>query len=330
MKKTYFMQVSAVCCIFIFLAIFGCGGGDGGSALDPGTRSGQNSSMSVKMNMLNYSDGSSFVSIPAGITGRVNIIVKSVKSNKDVANKTVDFNSGFLTFDNEIPVHDTYSVSIKANLHYRSNDTYEVVWTGVSKEIYLYSNEETSQRSIANEVQVGLKFLTIEFVKLYPAKLVFEPELPLTELVKGTIIPPFKVKVIEQFGNVLPTAAGDITVGLHNGTLKSGVFTKNLTAGVASFGEMSVSDLVPDSQGFVKLEAAYSGVTGYSQPMKAIGAIIPNASVAGYLSDAATAPAAAPSNSGVSGSPAGPAKVPKAGTQILDRKSTRLNSSHRL
>ncbi len=321
MKNIYFMQVLTVLSVFILLAVSGCGGGDGGSAIDLGARSGQNSSISVKMNMLNYSEGTSFVSIPAGITGRVNIIVKSVKTKKEVANKTVDFNAGFLTFDNEIPIHDTYSVSIKANLHYRSNDTYEVVWTGVSKEIYLYSNEETAQKTLANEVQIGLKFLTIEFVKLYPAKLVFEPELPLTELVKGTIIPPFKVKVLEQYGNVLPTASGDIKVSLHSGTFKNGMVTKSLSAGIAKFGEISVSELVADGQGQAKLEANYSGVIGYSQPMKAIGAITPNASVTGYLSDATTTPASAPLNSAVSGSngkgPAYSVKAPMAGKQVF-------------
>ncbi|HNY12334.1 MAG TPA: carboxypeptidase-like regulatory domain-containing protein, partial [Candidatus Wallbacteria bacterium] len=316
MKKRYFIMVLGICCVFISIAMFGYGGG--GSVFDPGVTGGQTSNISVKMNMLNYSDGSSYVSIPSGISGRVNISVKSIKANKEVANKTVDFNAGFLTFDNEIPVHDTYSVSVRANLHYKANDTYEVVWAGVSPEIYVYSNEETAQRSIANEAQVGLKFLTIEFVKLYPAKLVFEPELPLAELVKGTVIPPFKVKVIEQFGNVLPTAAGDVTVGLHSGAFKSGIFTKSLSAGVASFDEMGVAELIADSQGFVKLEASYSGVTGYSQPMKAIGAIIPNASVAGYLNDTTTATAsAAAANSGSAINKASTAKAPIAGKQVF-------------
>ncbi|HNY10352.1 MAG TPA: hypothetical protein PKK26_02060, partial [Candidatus Wallbacteria bacterium] len=316
MKKRYFMLILAACCIFISLAISGCGGGGGGSALDLGGSGGQTSNISVKMNMLNYSDGSSFVSIPTGITGRVNISVKSVKANKEVANKTVDFNAGFLTFDNEIPVHDTYSVSVRANLHYRANDTYEIVWAGTCPEIYVYSNEEASQKSIANEAQIGLKFLTIEFVKLYPAKLVFEPELPLTELVKGTIIPPFKIKVFEQFGNVLPTAAGDISVSLHSGTFKNGMVTKSLSAGVAKFGEIYVSELVADSLGQAKLEANYSGIVGYSQPMKAIGAIIPNASVTGYLSDATAIPAAAPSNSTGKG-PAYAVKAPIVGKQVF-------------
>lgn len=279
------------------LFIYGCGGGSGSSSSTAGLYGGP-SNLSVKLNMSNRTPSQAYVSIPVNAVGTVNISVISIKSQKEAVNQTVDYAAGSFVFENQIPAGDTYSVVVTARLKERANDIYESIWQG-SGTVYLLNAEDALKHPGANEVSVMLVFRTIEYIKLYPSKIVFDPALPVSEITNSTIIPSFKLSVLDQFGNIMTSENGLISVSLENGYFKDSITSKNLESGVALFTDLAVAQLIPDSSGYVKLEAAYGSLSVYSQSIKAVGVIVPNASVAGYLSDeavAAAAPAAYKSN----------------------------------
>ncbi len=269
------------------LFIYGCGGGSSSSTAD---FYGGPSNLSVKLNMSNRTPSQAYVSIPANAVGTVNISVISIKSQKEAVNQTVNYAAGSFVFENQIPAGDTYSVVVTARLKERVNDIYESIWQG-SGTVYLLNAEDALKHPGANEVSVTLVFRTIEYIKLYPSKIVFDPALPVSEITNLTIIPSLKLSVLDQFGNIMTSENGLISVSLENGSFKDSITSKNLESGVALFTDLAVAQLIPDSSGYVKLEAAYGSLSVYSQPIKAVGVVVPNASVAGYLSDEVVAAA---------------------------------------
>ena len=278
--------------IFISLFVFGCGGGGGSSTLSFFDAP---SNISVKLTMMNRTSNAAYVSIPSNAVGTVNISVVSIKSGKEVANQNVDYSLSAFTFDNQIPAGDTYSVVVTARLKERANDIYESIWQGAGK-VTVLNAEKAAKTPGANEVAIALSFITIEYIKLYPTKIIFDPAMPVAEITTSTLIPSFKLSVLDQFGNVMTSENSLITVGLENGSFKDSLYSKNLINGSVYFSNLAVASLIPDSAGYVKLKASYGLLTGYSSPVKTAGVAIPDSAVAGYLDDgtAAAAPSAPP------------------------------------
>jgi formylglycine-generating enzyme required for sulfatase activity len=282
-------------------SFYGCGGG--GSSSSTAALYGGPSNLSVKLNMSNRTPSQAYVSIPANAVGTVNIVVRSNKSQNYVtfkegfldsfviANKTVDYSLNSFTFENQIPAGDTYSVTVTARLKERANDIYESVWQG-SGIVAVLNAENALKHPGANEVSVTLVFKTIEYIKLYPSKIIFDPVLPVSEITTSTIIPSFKLSVLDQFGNTMTSENNLISVSLENGSFKDSITSKNLVNGSVYFNDLAVAGLIPDSAGYIKLKASYGSLAAYSQPVKTVGVIVPNASVAGYLNDEAVAAAA--------------------------------------
>ncbi|HOD40046.1 MAG TPA: hypothetical protein PKL57_05770 [Candidatus Wallbacteria bacterium] len=278
------LRGAAVCtALFILVLSFAvCGCGGGGSSSPIFFDNPQN--ISVKLNMLDRTPSQAYVSIPQNALGTVNISVISIKDKKEVANKTVDYSLNVFTFDNQIPAGDTYSVIVTARLKERANDIYESIWQG-SGTVTVLNAEKALKTPGANEVSVSLVFRTIEYIKLYPTKIVFEPALPVGEITPSTIIPSFKLSVLDQFGNTMTSENGLISVSLENGSFKDSINSKNLANGSAVFSNLAVSSLIPDQAGYIKLKAVYGSLTAYSQPIKSSGAVIPDSLLAGYLTD---------------------------------------------
>ncbi len=179
-----------------------------------------------------------------------------------------------------------------ARLKERANDIYESVWQG-SGVVAVLNAENALKHPGANEVSVTLVFKTIEYIKLYPSGIVFEPALPVSEITTSTVIPSLKLSVLDQFGNIMTSENGLISVSLENGSFGDSVISKNLVNGAVLFTDLAVAQLIPDSSGYVKLKAVYGSLGSYSQPIKAVGAVIPDASAAGYLTDETSAAASA-------------------------------------
>jgi len=119
--------------------------------------------------------------------------------------------------------------------------------------------------------------------------------MPIGEIMPSTIIPPFKLSVRDQFGNVMTSENELITVTLENGELKGEANSKRLTDGFALFSGLVVSGLPSGQTGYTKLKAVYGQLTAYSEPIKLSGALPANSAIAGYLtSDSAAAAVSAP------------------------------------
>ncbi len=270
----------------IILFLFAGCGGSGGSSY-PGESIENSSMISVKLQMVDASGSINAAAIPPGATGRVAVRAEGLKYKKTITREGT-YQAGSLTFDNQIPVHDDYLVKATAFLKYHDNDTFEIIWEG-AYEVYVYSNEELKTRTWANQAAISLAFQKIRYIPLYPAKIEFDPPAPVSVISPGTIIPAFKTNVFDQCGNILGAYNGAVNISLVVGAFKdTAAASKSAARGVAVFEGLSVSNAVPSASGFVRLKAEASGGAGLSEPIKAVGVIVPNASIAGYASDTAS------------------------------------------
>lgn len=275
-----FSALSLALLVSFLFTLAGCSGGGGGSSIV--SSPGGGGQLGVRAAMID-AQGNGFEP-PASALGKVVVTATGRKGGAAIT-RAADYNSGSLTFQNDIPTGDTYTVTVVAALRFFQNETREVVWAGTS-EVFIHSNDALAKDPSLNQTFVPLKFSGVRLIPLYAASLRFDPSRPVEVVAPGTQFPDFYVSVLDQFGNALDTAADNVTLSFEGGAFRdASLTTAKASGGRALFSGLVAGRVTPDTSGSVRFRAVYGSVSGVSSNIPAAASLIPNTTLAGFMTD---------------------------------------------